>query len=155
MGPSPARIVGPAIASMLIYLLMAMVLFLARRPVSGQGRLTHGRAPPSAAGPRRCAAGTIGGTAGRCCCSGLRGGPARRFAAGEGYVLDLATRVMIFAIAAVALDLLVGYAGLVSFGHAAFVGIGAYATGFFRRTASPTPWSRSRSRSGPRCRSRS
>ena len=32
------------------------------------------------------------------------------------------TRVMIFAIAALALDLLVGYGGLVSFGHAAFIG---------------------------------
>ena len=48
---------------------------------------------------------------------------------GAGYVLSFAARVMIFAIAAVALDLLVGYAGLISFGHAAFVGIGAYAVG--------------------------
>ena len=37
--------------------------------------------------------------------------------------------MMIFAVAAVALDLLVGYGGLVSFGHAAFVGLGAYAVG--------------------------
>jgi branched-chain amino acid transport system permease protein len=36
---------------------------------------------------------------------------------------------MIFAIAAVALDLLVGYGALISFGHAAFVGLGAYAVG--------------------------
>ena len=36
---------------------------------------------------------------------------------------------MVFAIAAVALDLLVGYGGLISFGHAAFVGLGAYAVG--------------------------
>ena len=36
---------------------------------------------------------------------------------------------MIFAIAALALDLLVGYGALVSFGHAAFVGLGAYAVG--------------------------
>jgi branched-chain amino acid transport system permease protein len=47
----------------------------------------------------------------------------------QSYLLDLATRIMIFAIAALALDLLVGYAGLVSFGHAAFIGIGAYAVG--------------------------
>ena len=39
------------------------------------------------------------------------------------------TRVMIFAIAALALDLLVGYGALVSFGHAAFIGLGAYAVG--------------------------
>jgi branched-chain amino acid transport system permease protein len=37
--------------------------------------------------------------------------------------------MMVFAVAAVALDLLVGYAGLISFGHAAFVGLGAYAVG--------------------------
>jgi len=47
----------------------------------------------------------------------------------EVYVLSLVTRVMIFAIAALALDLLIGYGALVSFGHAAFVGLGAYAVG--------------------------
>jgi len=36
---------------------------------------------------------------------------------------------MIFAIAALALDLLVGYGGMISFGHAAFIGLGAYAVG--------------------------
>jgi branched-chain amino acid transport system permease protein len=47
----------------------------------------------------------------------------------EAYVLNLVTRVMIFAIAATALDLLVGYGALVSFGHAAYIGLGAYAVG--------------------------
>jgi branched-chain amino acid transport system permease protein len=47
----------------------------------------------------------------------------------ETYVLGLFTRVMIFAIAALALDLIVGYGAMVSFGHAAFVGLGAYAVG--------------------------
>ena len=47
----------------------------------------------------------------------------------EGYVLSLLTRVMIFAIAAISLDLILGYGALVSFGHAAFLGIGAYAVG--------------------------
>jgi branched-chain amino acid transport system permease protein len=47
----------------------------------------------------------------------------------EAYVLSFVTRVMIFAIAALALDLLVGYGALVSFGHAAFIGLGAYAVG--------------------------
>lgn len=45
----------------------------------------------------------------------------------ESYVLGLITRVMVFAIAALAVDLLCGFGGLVTFGHAAFVGIGAYA----------------------------
>ena len=47
----------------------------------------------------------------------------------ESYLLSLVTRVMIFSIAALSLDLLVGYGALVSFGHAAFMGIGAYAVG--------------------------
>jgi branched-chain amino acid transport system permease protein len=47
----------------------------------------------------------------------------------EAYVLNLVTRVMIFAIAALGLELLVGYGALVSFGHAAFIGLGAYAAG--------------------------
>jgi branched-chain amino acid transport system permease protein len=48
---------------------------------------------------------------------------------GERYVLGLLTRVMIFAIAAISLDLILGYGGLVSFGHAAFIGLGAYCVG--------------------------
>lgn len=47
----------------------------------------------------------------------------------EGYVLSLLTRVMIFGIAALSLDLILGYGALVSFGHAAFLGIGAYSVG--------------------------
>ncbi len=47
----------------------------------------------------------------------------------QTYVLDLFSRIMIFAIAAIALDFLIGYGGLISFGHAAFVGLGAYAVG--------------------------
>lgn len=43
------------------------------------------------------------------------------------YLLSLATTATIFALAAVSLQLIVGQGGLVSFGHAAFLGIGAYA----------------------------
>lgn len=45
----------------------------------------------------------------------------------ESYLIGMFTRVMIFAIAALALDFICGFGGLVSFGHAAFMGIGAYA----------------------------
>jgi branched-chain amino acid transport system permease protein len=55
--------------------------------------------------------------------------PIAAVASAESYVLAMVTRVMIFAIAAIALDLLIGYGALVSFGHAAFVGLGAYAVG--------------------------
>ena len=50
-------------------------------------------------------------------------------ASGETYLLNRFIRIMIFAIAAIGLDLMVGYGGLISFGHAAFMGIGAYAVG--------------------------
>ena len=45
------------------------------------------------------------------------------------FYTELVTKVMILAIFALSLDLLVGYTGLVSFGHAAYYGIGAYALG--------------------------
>ena len=45
----------------------------------------------------------------------------------EPFLLVIATRVMIFGLAAMSLDLILGYGALVSFGHAAFLGIGAYA----------------------------
>src|SRR5208282_6347438 len=47
----------------------------------------------------------------------------------EPFYVDLFTRIMIFAIAALSLDLILGYGGLVSFGHAAYLGIGAYSVG--------------------------
>lgn len=43
--------------------------------------------------------------------------------------VTLVTRAMILAIAALSLDLILGVGGLVSFGHAAFIGIGAYGAG--------------------------
>nr|WP_314073628.1 branched-chain amino acid ABC transporter permease [uncultured Roseococcus sp.] len=46
---------------------------------------------------------------------------------GQGYSLTLLARAMIFGIAAISLSLIVGGAGLVSLGHAAMLGIGAYA----------------------------
>jgi branched-chain amino acid transport system permease protein len=49
--------------------------------------------------------------------------------AGSTFYTELVTKVMILAIFALSLDLLVGYTGLVSFGHAAFYGIGAYTLG--------------------------
>ena len=50
-------------------------------------------------------------------------------ASGSSYLISTATRLIIFAIGAISLDLLIGYTGLVSFGHAAFFGVGAYVVG--------------------------
>jgi len=47
----------------------------------------------------------------------------------SAFAVTLGSRMMLFAIAALSLDLILGYAGMVSFGHAAFIGIGAYAAG--------------------------
>lgn len=43
------------------------------------------------------------------------------------FYMGLVARMMIFAIAAVSLDLLLGYGGMISFGHAAYLGTGSYA----------------------------
>lgn len=47
----------------------------------------------------------------------------------QPFYMDLIARIMIFAIAAVSLDLILGHGGMVSFGHAAYMGVGAYAVG--------------------------
>ncbi len=53
--------------------------------------------------------------------------------------LDLGTRAVILVLCAMSLDLLVGYCGLVTLGHAAFFGVGAYAAGIFALRASAEP----------------
>src|SRR6267378_978541 len=50
-------------------------------------------------------------------------------ALGQPYYVDLVRRILILAIAAISLNLILGYGGLLSFGHAAYLGIGAYAVG--------------------------
>ncbi len=48
---------------------------------------------------------------------------------GQIFYLDIFSRIMILAIAALSLNLLIGYGGMISLGHAAFLGIGAYCVG--------------------------
>ena len=48
---------------------------------------------------------------------------------GNAFYMDLATRLVILGIGAVSLNLILGFGGMVSFGHAAFIGLGAYAVG--------------------------
>lgn len=45
------------------------------------------------------------------------------------FYLSMASRIVVFAIAATTLNLLLGYGGMVSLGHAAFFGLGAYVSG--------------------------
>ncbi len=53
----------------------------------------------------------------------------------RSYLLSLAIEVLIFAIFAMSLDLLLGYTGLPSFGHAAFFGLGAYILAYLTSTS--------------------
>ena len=49
-------------------------------------------------------------------------------AAGLDFYLGVASRIVVYAIAATSLNLLLGYGGMISLGHAAFFGLGAYAS---------------------------
>jgi branched-chain amino acid transport system permease protein len=48
---------------------------------------------------------------------------------GNIFILTLFTRIIIYALAALSLNLIMGYGGMMSFGHAAYLGIGGYAVG--------------------------
>ena len=50
---------------------------------------------------------------------------------GEAFYVDVFARIMIWSIAAVGLNLILGYGGMVSFGHAAYIGIGGYTIAIF------------------------
>ena len=52
----------------------------------------------------------------------------------------LLNEIAILALFAVSLDLILGYAGIVSLGHAAFFGIGSYAAALFAKLVMPDPW---------------
>jgi branched-chain amino acid transport system permease protein len=55
--------------------------------------------------------------------------PLYSYLVGSNFLLGVFTRIVILAIAASSLNLIMGYGGMVSFGHAAFLGIGSYAVG--------------------------
>ena len=70
----------------------------------------------------------------------LAGVPPLAAAFNQPFYLDLLRRIMIFAIAATSLNLILGYGGLVSFGHAAYLGIGAYAVGVLAHHGITSGW---------------
>jgi len=59
----------------------------------------------------------------------LVGLPPTASALGDTFYIGLFSRILIYALAAVSLDLILGFGGMVSFGHAAFLGAGAYTVG--------------------------
>src|SRR5579859_4722323 len=58
----------------------------------------------------------------------------------QRYLLSIGTRIVIWSIAATSLNMILGYGGLVSFGHAAFFGIGGYAVGILSAEGIQNGW---------------
>jgi branched-chain amino acid transport system permease protein len=130
--PSTSSAVAPALASMLVYLLMALVLLLRPEgllPPSGVRRAGHAAAP--SVGRRGTAFGmpetTVFQAVGLFLL--LLAFPLLAAALRQPFLLDLVARFMIFSIAALSLGLILGFGGLVSFGQALYLGLGAYAVG--------------------------
>ncbi len=61
-------------------------------------------------------------------------------ALGEDFYIGFASRVLIYAMAAASLNLVLGYGGMVSFGHAAFFGAGAYIVGILAAEGVTSAW---------------
>jgi branched-chain amino acid transport system permease protein len=57
------------------------------------------------------------------------------------FYTSLALNVLVFGLLAMSLDFLAGYAGLISFGHAAYLGIGAYGVGYAQKNMHGAWWS--------------
>jgi branched-chain amino acid transport system permease protein len=58
----------------------------------------------------------------------------------QRYLLSIGTRIVIWSIAAVSLNMILGYGGMVSFGHAMFFGIGGYAVGILSAHGVSSGW---------------
>ncbi len=66
--------------------------------------------------------------------------PLVALAVGQPFYVVFATRVLIYALIATSLNLLIGYGGMVSFGHAAFVGAGAYTVAMLMPAGIASAW---------------
>ncbi len=60
--------------------------------------------------------------------------------ASEPFALTFFSRVLVFALAAISLNLILGYGGMVSFGHALYLGLGAYAVGLLAQNGITNGW---------------
>ncbi len=59
---------------------------------------------------------------------------------GDTFTIRMAGRILIYGLCALSLDLILGYGGMVSFGHAAFFGIGAYTTAILSHHGLMSAW---------------
>ncbi|MGH8691622.1 MAG: branched-chain amino acid ABC transporter permease, partial [Burkholderiales bacterium] len=66
--------------------------------------------------------------------------PLAMHAMDQAFYISFATRVLIYAMAAASLNLVLGYGGMVSFGHAAFFGAGAYIVGILAAEGVTSAW---------------
>lgn len=118
-------LIFPKITLVLVFLLMALVLVvkpwgLLGRPESAAG---HTALPEGIMQPRGFAAAEKA----LLLLAAFAAASVPIF--GDTYTIKVATEVLIFALAAFSLNFLVGNGGIVSFGHAAYFGLGAYASG--------------------------
>lgn len=72
--------------------------------------------------------------------AGLAAVPVYAEFANEPFYLTLVGRILVFAIAASALNIALGYGGLVSFGHAMYLGLGAYSVGLLSYHGVASGW---------------
>ena len=112
------------LATIIIYVLMAAVLFLRPAGLFGTAGAEPVHAAPRSDGPeqrRRLVPWLI-----LALLLALALVPPAATFLDQPFAIRMVTRLLILALAALSLDLILGAAGLVSFGHAAFIGVGAY-----------------------------
>ena len=112
-------LIFPKSTLVVVFLLMAVVLAVRPNGLFGRPEViggTHAVGIASRERPLYAPLATIG----------VVGALAALPLVGDTYVLKVATEILVFALFAFSLQLLIGVSGVVSFGHAAFFGLGAY-----------------------------
>jgi branched-chain amino acid transport system permease protein len=66
--------------------------------------------------------------------------PLYAFVTDQPYYVRLFARILIFALAALSLELTLSYGGMISFGHALYIGIGAYCVGLLSHYSIDIGW---------------
>lgn len=118
-------LIFPKITLVLVFLLMAAVLVVRPWGLLGRPEATHGRAvlPEGILDLRRFARFEY-------VAAGIAGVVLLLIPVfGDAYMVKVSIEVLCFALAAFSLNFLIGVGGIVSFGHAAYFGLGAYAAG--------------------------
>jgi branched-chain amino acid transport system permease protein len=121
-------LIFPEISIVLLFLVMAVVLVLRPQGLLGKAEqaqhATHGEAEPTLApgGPVMMAAGLL-----------LVAALAVLPAVAGGYLLGVASEILILALFAASLQFIMGVGGMISFGHAAYLGLGADAAAILTR----------------------